>query len=95
MQSTRSSGARRLCPSVNQQHEFGLRKKVPLTGLGSMVEDELELPNQTPEAAEGVISYLAYCLCLDTPANNAFKTSYEACQWQVAQLLHCDSLYRR
>jgi branched-chain amino acid transport system substrate-binding protein len=65
-------------PFINQQHEFGLRKKVPLTGLGSVVEDELELPNQTPEAAEGVISYLAYCLCLDTPANNAFKTSYEA-----------------
>ncbi len=65
-------------PFVNQQHEFGLRDKVPLTGLGSMVEDQLELPNQLPAAAEGVISYLAYCLCLDTPANNAFKASYEA-----------------
>ena len=65
-------------PFVNQQHEFGLRDKVPLTSLGSTVEDQLELPNQLPEAAEGIISYLAYCLCLDTPANNAFKTSYEA-----------------
>ncbi len=65
-------------PFINQQHEFGLRDDVPLTGLGSVVEDGLELPNQTPEAAEGVISYLAYCLCLDTPANNAFKDSYEA-----------------
>ena len=65
-------------PFVNQQHEYGLRDKVPLTSLGSTVEDQLELPNQLPEAAEGIISYLAYCLCLDTPANNAFKTSYEA-----------------
>ena len=70
-------------PFINQQHEFGLREKVPLTGIGTVVEDQLELPNELPEAAEGVISYLAYCLCLDTAANNEFKASYEASEGKL------------
>ncbi len=70
-------------PFINQQHEFGLRGKVPVTGFGSVVEDGLELPNQIPEAAEGIISYQPYCRCLETPANNEFKASFEAAEGQL------------
>ena len=65
-------------PTINQAYDFGIRDKIDITSLDSAVEDNLELPNENPDAVDGIVNYGGWCLCLDTPENKAFIESFTA-----------------
>jgi len=60
---------------VQQYQEFGLKKRLPLFGFVTIV-DEQNLAS-IGDAALGVVSVSQYPLNLDTPANRAFTKAYQ------------------
>jgi branched-chain amino acid transport system substrate-binding protein len=59
---------------VQQYEEFGLKKRIPLFGYVTIL-DEYNLPS-VGEAALGIIAGSHYPVNLDTPKNNAFIKAY-------------------
>jgi len=61
---------------VNQYAEYGLKDRLPLIGLGWLV-DEVILPKQGDNAL-GIVTALHWSAALDTPANKRFIEAYAA-----------------
>jgi branched-chain amino acid transport system substrate-binding protein len=61
---------------VKQYADFGLKGRIPLTGVGQLVSQSLLAAEG--EAAVGIRSVIQYTPKLDTPENQAFLASYQA-----------------
>jgi branched-chain amino acid transport system substrate-binding protein len=59
---------------VKQFEEAGLKGKIALIGKGDLVSEPVL--NEQGAAADGIASVLHWCLLLDTPENNDFKSAF-------------------